>query len=270
MAKDPALLRIPPEIRIMIYEYLLDTGGSQRLAIRNKQEPIGPQGGGRRRTQRSVYHVIERALGKRSRETTYVLEGDVQICTAILAVNQKMREEASHVLYAKHAFHFGDDIEAVAPFMADRTLATMALVQDITIHKRGPMMPIESDSQSWASTCRLLRTLPSLRTLRLVIEGGRPPGQWDGPQELSVSDLRLLYSTRHECLQWVRELAEVRAIGELEISANMRYLPEPKTSATLIFAAFSASIETSLVEFLRSDIGIPTRVAPRPEARQSN
>lgn len=228
MAKDPALLRIPPEIRIMIYEYLLDTGGSQRLAIRNKQEPIGPQGGGRRRTQRSVYHVIERALGKRSRETTYVLEGDVQICTAILAVNQKMREEASHVLYAKHAFHFGDDIEAVAPFMADRTLATMALVQDITIHKRGPMMPIESDSQTWASTCRLLRTLPSLRTLRLVIEGGRPPGQWDGPQELSVSDLRLLYSTRHECLQWVRELAEVRAIGELEISANRDTCQSPK------------------------------------------
>lgn len=184
---------------------------------------------------------------------------------AILCTNRKICEEASHYLYGKHAFHFGQDLEAVVPFLDDRTPATRDLIRSITLHKRSPTSCIETDSCEWRAICRFLRSLNKLEKLTVVVEGGKPRRPWDGPQELSVSDLRLLYSTRHESLEWVRDLASVKTIGEVEIIADVRHLPEPKTTTMLIFAAFSGSIESSLVDFLRDDLGIPAVVGRRDD-----
>lgn len=248
----------------MIYEYLLDTSGMKQIYIRNKKQDFDrPIDKSVTKTRRSSYYVLERPWGRRSCESTYSIAGDKELHLSIMAVNRKIREEASHLLYGRHSFHFGDHIEAVVPFFVDRAL-TMNLVQDITVCKRGPMMPIESDSQVWSSICSHLKTLSRMQRLNLVIGGGQPHGDWDGPKELSVSDLRLLYATRHECLEWARELAGVDILEDVEISSSLAFLPKPKTTATRIFAAFSASIETSVVEFLRSDLGIPARSRLRP------
>ena len=258
MSPTPALMRLPPELRAHIYEYLLDVGKDKQIYIRNKHLKDGHQ----RATpapSRSYYYTVDRSIGKRTWKTTYCIQGDKTLHMAILGVNRKMREEASHMLYARHSFDFADHIEAVAPFFEDRAVSSRDLVQEITLHKQGPMMPIESDAQAWAATCRILQTAGQLKRLTLVIGGGRPNGPWDGPQSLSVSDLKLLYETRHECLEWARELARVKSVEVVEISADLSYLAPPSSNAMLIFAAFSASIETTLIDFLREELGIPAR-----------
>ncbi|CAM1507427.1 Fc.00g070680.m01.CDS01 [Cosmosporella sp. VM-42] len=259
MAEEPIFLRIPAEIRMLIYEYLLDNGGSRSIAIRNKSrfEFQSCQ-----KKQRSVYHIMERSFGRMSYETTYCVDSDhddLTMHTSIMCINRKIREEASHYLYGMHSFHFGEDLEAVVPFLDDKTPKTRDLVREITLYKRSPTT-VEPNSYDWAAICRFLKNVRKLNKLTLVIEGGRPRRAWDGPQELSVSDFRLLYATRHESLEWARELASVKTIGEVEIVADIHHLPDPQNNMMLVLAAFSASIETSLVDFLREDLGIPARV----------
>lgn len=205
---------------------------------------------------------------RRSYETTYGVPSTsaINMHPAILAVNRKIREEASYFLYGRHSFHFGCDLEAIVPFFEDKMACTLSLVREITLHKRTPGSTIETDPCDWGAICRLLQALPNLGKLRIIMEAGQPRQEWDGPKELSVSDLRFLYATRHDCLDWARELAELDMLKQVEIIASMRPIPEPQTNSTLIYAAFSASIETSLVEFLKTELNIPA-VAGRDLAR---
>lgn len=257
----PYLLRIPAEIRMQIYGYLLNNGGPDTFTIKNKpRRRSNADSTHLKKFRRSKYHVLERSMMRRSYETTYHLASEHDIHAAILAVNRKIREEASHYLYGKNSFHFGHELEAVVPFFADKTPSTRDLVKNITLHKRGPCSMTETDSYEWTGICRFLKMQPKLERLRLVVEGGQPRMGWEGPQELSISDMRLLYATRHECLEWARDLAEVEVIGDIEIVAYMNTIPQPKSNAMFIYAAFSASIETSLVEFLRTDLNLPVRV----------
>lgn len=260
MTQTAFLLQVPVEIRYMVYEYLLDAGKDRRITIRSKPGlPLSQnfdQFGNKRRTP---YYIQARTMDRRVYETTYGVddEQDFQIHPAILAVNRKIRGEASEYLYGRHSFHFDRDIEAVAPFLRDMTVPTRDVLKEITIRKRSPLLPLHNENDIWLSICKFLRTLPRLRKLRIIVEGGQPSQPWDGPQELSVSDLRLLHATRHECLDWVRGLAQVKSIEQIEICAEMGFMTAPTTSPSLIFAALSSSIETSLVDFLRDDLQLP-------------
>jgi hypothetical protein len=260
MAEEPMLMRVPAEVRMMIYEYLLDNGGSKAIAIRNKSR--WEYQARNTNSLRSPYHIMERSFAKMSYETSYCADTncDRSMHTAIMQTNRKIREETSYFLYGGHSFHFGEAIEAVVPFLEDKMPRTRELVKEISLYKRSPTNAIEPDSFDWASICRFLSNSNGLEKLTLVIEGGRPRVPWDGPQTLSVSDFRLLYATRHESLEWARELAAVKSMKEVEIVADIHYLPEPQTNMMLVLAAFSASIETSLIDFLREDLGIPARL----------
>ncbi|KAM0228063.1 hypothetical protein ACHAPO_010990 [Fusarium lateritium] len=260
MAEEPMLMRIPPEIRMLIYDYLLDNGGTKDISIRNQSR--SEYDACRSTTQRSTYNIMERSIVKRSYETTYCADPEPHraMHTVIMHINRKIREEASHFLYTKHAFHFGDDLEAMVPFFADKTPRTRDLVREISLYKCSPTNAIEPYSYDWSSVCRSLQSLQSLDKLTLVIEGARPRESWDGPQSLTVSDFRLLYSTRHESLRWARELASIRTVKEVVIVADIHNLPSPESNMMLVLAAFSSSIETSLVDFLRDDLGIPACV----------
>lgn len=258
---DAPLMRIPPEVRMLIYPYLLNaTHRSQStIAIRNQLRPPTTSLKKKRRTS---YYVLERTLTLPCYKTTYgLITPPAGMHTAIMCVNRQIREEASHFLYGRHEFHFGADLEAVTPFLEDKTGSTRGLIRDVSLRRRIGVGVLEGDGCVWTSMCRSLRTLPSLRKVTLIIEGGQPDRPWDGPSELSVSDLRLLYATRHESLQWVRELVKVD-MAELEIMADIESIPEPKTSEMLVFAALSGSIEGSLVEWLR-EMGVNAKVGPR-------
>jgi hypothetical protein len=115
----------------------------------------------------------------------------------------------------------------------------------------------ESAKYDWTKVCQYLGSLGRLRKLRLVVEGGRPKDEWDGPKELLVSDLRLLCRAKHDVVDWVTDLGQAaRLIEEVEIVPRVGYLVPPKTTSMVLYAALSASLSSSLVEFLRSDLDL--------------
>lgn len=255
MSQDSFLLTIPVEIRMLIYGYLLDDGGKRSIAIRNKRtSKPNAETHGQPPRRRLSYHVMGQC---QAYEATYSIE-DAAMHPEIMAVNRKMREETSYYLYGRHGFDFGSHFEAVMPFVKDKSAPILSLIREITLHK-GCMSLSSSAGCNWASIFECLRALPELRKLGLVIEGGLPQREWDGPQQLSVSDLRFLYATRHESLEWAREVEQLENLEELTIMASRKYVPRPTNNASLVFAAFSASIETSLIEFLTHDLNIPAR-----------
>lgn len=196
--------------------------------------------------------------------TTYCLvPSSSELHPAILSVNWQLREEASHYLYGSHEFQFTHGLEPVIPFLDDMTATTRELIQSITLRKRGMLCVMESsDSPRWDLICQRLQKLPNLKKLRLILEVGLPRNDWEGPQTLAVSDLRLLYSTHHESLQWLRDLAGLKGLEQLEVIADRQPMAQPQTNSMLIFAALSNSIETSLVDFLRTDLGLPATSPP--------
>ncbi|KAI3527471.1 hypothetical protein CSPX01_16956 [Colletotrichum filicis] len=258
------LMRIPAEIRIMIYEYLLDDAGERRLAVRNKAMHQ-LHTGALSTYRRTSYRIIERSFHRQCFLTTYAHHHPASpkstMHPEIMAVNRRIHRETSHLLYGRpHGFDFGSDVEAVVPFLKDLTPSSRSAIQELTIRKDGPVMHCnsESDRLDWATMCAYLGRLDkAIPRLRIIVEGGRPTAAWEGPQVLSVSDLRLLALIKHDSMEWVAELAKVEGIEQLEIVPRIRHLPAPGTTATLLFAAFSASIDTALVEYLQTDCGLP-------------
>jgi hypothetical protein len=253
-------MRLPTEIRLLIYGCLIPTHQNKSIAIRNRIHPTKEQ---IQKCRRSTYLVTENTIHRRCYTTTYCAIGHVGMDVAIMSVNRRIHEEASSVLYGRNGFDFGNDLEAVGPFFRDRTPVTRALICEISLHKGGHGNYYGSDKCSWSSACRNLQAHSKLRKLRLVVQGGRPINNWDGPKELAVDHLRLLANIKEESLGWVAELAQLKDLEELEIVANLQYLPAPKTTTMLVFAAFSASIETSFVQYLRECLHLPAGVGAK-------
>lgn len=170
-----------------------------------------------------------------------------------MCVSRRLHREAPDYIYGRHCFNFGNGVEAVVPFLHDLSPSTLQTLRCLTVRK-AHTYPSATDDVFWGATCDFLRSFredgPKLNHLRIVLQGGKPTADWDGPADLSVSDLRLLYATHNECLAWAKPLGEARA--------EMRPMGEigDMGSEERVFAAFSASIETTLVEFLR-DLGMP-------------
>ncbi|PSR80674.1 hypothetical protein BD289DRAFT_373627 [Coniella lustricola] len=245
----PHLLLVPAEIRQHIYTYLFDDGGSRWIKIQNKPAA-------RRSTK---YHVAERTsmFHQRFYETTYQLgDAAIELHPAIMSVCRQLYLEASYALYGRHDFEFGQDVQAVVPFLADRVPLTLPLVMGIGVYKRGPRSGLgcTSEKNEWSFMCRYLLSSSTLKRLRVVVETGRPSQPWDGVQELSAADIRLLSLIGHESLEWVRELAQVKMLEEVEVVPDEKYLPVPESSAMAVYAALSASVNDGLVQFLKSEM----------------
>lgn len=245
---------MPAEIRLLIYSYLLDDGGNKTLSVHSLTEKRFRE---HTRRTRSKYRVLEQTLHRRCYETTYAIATEAtEFHTSIMRVNHRIHDETTHLLYGKHIFDFGSSIEAVVPFLMDRTAHSRPLVDQISIYKRGPLPYLESDRYEWAHLCRFLSSSTDVKKLRLVVEGGRPNNPWDGPEELTESDFRLLTLVKHESLDWVTELSQVKGLEELEIVPDIQYFPAPRTTSMILFAAFSASIDKGLAQFLRNQLGL--------------
>ncbi|KAI1077141.1 hypothetical protein F5B20DRAFT_553330 [Whalleya microplaca] len=246
------LMRVPAEMRMMIYEYLFDDGGNKCLCIRNAG---ADKLSSTNELSRSRYYVLARSLHRRCYETTYELgtEG-VDFCASIMRVNKTIYGETSYILYKRHTFDFGSHIEAIEPFLSDLTPSSRRLIQEISLYKRGPLTMYENDRSEWRSVCRFLRAHGSIKKLQLVVQGGKPTSTWNGPREFTAADLKLLFDIKHESLDWVEELAQVKGIEELEILPDVHYCPPPSSTNMIVFAALSASIEKGLTEFLRKQL----------------
>ncbi|ORY60276.1 uncharacterized protein BCR38DRAFT_444509 [Pseudomassariella vexata] len=255
---DSPFSRVPAEVRLMIYEHLFIDNGHQHLAIRS----AGPQyhksakkPDSQKQKSRTTYHVLERSFHRRCYETTYQLSSEgVSFCASLMQVNRQIYSETAFLLYGKHGFDFGSDIEAVEPFLSDLTPASRKLIREISLYKWGPVPQHDSDKSEWRSVCRFLQRNGAVKKLRLVVQGGKPSRPWDGPKEFSATDFKFLAEIKHESLDWVTELAEIKGIEELEVLPDVHYCSPPVSPSMIIFAAFSASIERGLAEFLRMQL----------------
>ncbi|KAK9780898.1 hypothetical protein SCAR479_02084 [Seiridium cardinale] len=244
-------MSVPPEVRGLIYDYLFDNAGNKSLLIRSASAGKLPFQNGQIRTR---YHVLDRSLHRRCYETTYQLATeDAYFCAALMRVSRQLYNETSYLIYGKHCFDFGGDIEAVEPFLTDLTPGSRHLIKEVSLYKRGPIPMYENDRSEWRSVCRVLQAMGVVKKLRLVVQGGKPSVEWHGPKEFTAEDFRLLAELKHESLDWVNELAQVK-IEELEVLPDVHYFPPPTCTNMLVFAAFSASIERGLTEFLRSQL----------------
>lgn len=86
---------------------------------------------------------------------------DYYICAALMRVCRLVHAETSHLVYAKHAFDFGADMEAVEPFLSDLTPGSRGMVREISLYKRGPVAGygFDSDRCEWRAVCRYLAKL---------------------------------------------------------------------------------------------------------------
>ncbi len=183
-------MRIPAEVRLMIYEYLFDAGETDAktdhndvnpesgtnsktnkakpkiISIRNRREPTTFQcqkcyecnpSKPSQSPSRTRYEVLERSFRRRRIETTYSLQNKgAYFCTALMRVNHAVWAETAHLVYAKHEFDFGPDVEAPKPFLSDLTPQTRKLVKRISIYKRSPwLFDSWSDRCEWQTSKRL-------------------------------------------------------------------------------------------------------------------
>lgn len=244
-------MRIPSEIRLMIYNLLLNDKDNKILEIRNQS----PQEYGKRIAPfRTSYNVLARDLGRQSRLTTYSLVSDVEMHPSIMRVNRKIYEETAHILYSTHSFSFGRDVEAIVPFFGDLKLQTRPLVREIALVKQGSVYSRDYDRCEWSEVCNFLRDSMRLRSLHLIVAGGRPSMGWEGLPTYSAEDFRTLSKVHHEPLEWVWELLTIKGIQHLKISADIHHCPPSHSKAMAFFAAFSASIEKGFTEFLRAEL----------------
>ncbi|ROT35248.1 hypothetical protein SODALDRAFT_59623 [Sodiomyces alkalinus F11] len=278
----PPLLRIPLDIRMLIYEYLLDDCGNRNLEIRHL--PLGQgQQIARSKKRRSSYRIIEPSLRRRCYYMTYALACNAEMHTAFMATNRLLHSEASWFLYGRHTFSFDTDIEAVDPFLGDLTPPTRELVRSIAVRKQSAVRwpGSGSDPIDWSHMCRHLQDdLPNLRHLRITVEGDLPPPpaldshresvpSWkpEPPRPLEVSDFRLLCHIKHDSVSWIRDLAgfhnKSKGLGMLEVVADVRPTSvAAETTEAIVHAALSLCIETAFVEFLRSDLRLPAVCVP--------
>ncbi|KAI4921784.1 hypothetical protein J4E90_000211 [Alternaria incomplexa] len=185
------LLRLPFEIRLMIYEYLLlpsttpttgngtsvanlipdfhtylsdDTNNDAcTLSVRTMDPWLGSQGPKTWR-RRSTYHIRTGPFLTTTTPTTYrVLLSPYTshlryTVPSLLSLNQQIHAEASKILYSTYTFAFHTSIEAAVPFLSDLTPRSRASIRHISVTKKALPYSKEFDRAEWASLCEYLAT----------------------------------------------------------------------------------------------------------------
>ena len=251
MAEQSPFMRIPSEIRLIIYDLLLDDRGHKTFEIRNEDSL---EYRARASHKRTGYRIMARDLVRASKPTTYTLVTKTDMHTSIMAVNRKIHQETSHILYGNRSFSFGRDIEAIVPFFSDMTKQNRPLVREIALVKQGSVYCRDYDRCEWSAVCEFLKDHMRLESLNLVVEGGRPSMGWAAIPEYTVGDFKTLSTVGYEALEWVWELLSIKGLRKLDVSAEIHHCPPSHSSAMSFFAAFSASIEAGFAEFLRSEM----------------
>ncbi|CAG8957621.1 hypothetical protein HYFRA_00010488 [Hymenoscyphus fraxineus] len=217
------LIRLPRELRLEIYKLLFNDKNHKTLEIRSDDA------------------------------TTYRLISDVEFHPSIMGVNRQIYDEVSFLLYSRHSFGFGEDIEVIVPFLSNLRRHTRPLIHEISLFKQISIyIHAHSDRCEWTNVCDYLAKNMHLRSLKLIVEGGRPSSSWEERPRYDLSDFQTLHRAKYEALEWVWELLSIQGLQKLEVSSEIRHRP-PGRSLPLAFSAdFSASIETGLADFLKS------------------
>ncbi|KAF2852222.1 hypothetical protein T440DRAFT_421016 [Plenodomus tracheiphilus IPT5] len=183
------LLRLPFEVRLMIYEYLLlpstrpssgsgtsianlvpdfhtyyseDTNNDPfTLSVRTIDPWLGSQGA-RTWRRRSTYYIRTGPFLTSSTPTTYrVLLSPYtahlrHAVPSLLALNKQIHTEATKILYSTYKFSFHTSIEAVVPFLDDLTPVARSHIRHLGLTKKPLPYTKEFDRAEWKSLCEYI------------------------------------------------------------------------------------------------------------------
>ncbi|KAL5117547.1 hypothetical protein ACEQ8H_004577 [Pleosporales sp. CAS-2024a] len=190
MLEPSPLLRLPFEVRLMIYENLLypstqpATGGGGTsvanlvpdfhtyysedtnndaftLSVRTIDPWLGSQGS-RSWRRRSTYHVRTGPFLTTTTPTTYrILLSPYtahlrHTVPSLLALSHQIHAEASKVLYSTYCFSFHTSIEALVPFLTDLTPQARSHVRHLSLTKKALPYTKEFDRAEWARLCEYI------------------------------------------------------------------------------------------------------------------
>lgn len=252
-------LRVPAEIRLMIYKLLLLDHNDTTLRIRTEQPSIYERH--KRVLRRTKFRYIADRMRSRSAESTYFLDRKPEsIHSSILGVNQQIHAEACHVLYSQHIFDFGMDIESILPFLQDLTPAALSSIKHMNIIKRSLPYTKDFDRCEWRNACAFISQNLRLVSLKLLVEAGspslanRPALYWKQKSTYSKADFALIarLDEMDEDMEWMKQFVAIKDLQVLNVKALLQHCPVPGSKAMAFFVSFSASIEIGFAEYLRS------------------
>ena len=252
-------LRVPAEVRLIIYKLLLSDHENKTLRIRTEQPSMYEQRKRETRRRRNFRYIADR-LRSRSAESTYCLDESPGIRPSILGVNRQVHAEASHVLYSEHTFDFGTDIESILPFLQDLTPVALSSIKRMVFVKRSLPYTRDFDRCEWRNACAFISQNLRLVQLDLYVEGGtpslakKPAMYWKQKSTYSMGDFAFIakLGEMDEDMGWMKHVVAIKDLQILNVKALLQHCPIPSSKAMAFFVNFSASIETGFAEYLRS------------------
>ncbi|KAJ4305372.1 hypothetical protein N0V90_000903 [Kalmusia sp. IMI 367209] len=246
------LLRLPFEIRLMIYEHLLFPSNLPSSSHNTSVANLLPDYHTYHSSDTNdtpftlTIHVprTHRPLSHHD-DTHNVPRPTIPIHTAhlrhtvpsLLSLNHQIHAEAAKVLYSSYTFSFHTSIEAAVPFFSDLTPVARASLRHIGLTKKGLPYTKEFDRLEWAALCSYLSTNLCLRSLNLSIVAGKPGEDgWNNVAPISKEAFTLMRQMRKDWgagadegggvdLGWVEQLFGVRGLERVGVKALVEHCP---------------------------------------------
>ncbi|KAF2500367.1 hypothetical protein BU16DRAFT_614131 [Lophium mytilinum] len=184
-------LRLPAEIRLMIYELLilphstkaLEDDDPYTLPITtinpsNTAAPIAPR--------RTIYHTHPPRRGFlpiRSLPTTWTIKPHPsaahlrETLPSLLPLNRQIYTEAATVLHTAYTLSFGASIDAIGPFFHDLSPFGKRAVRKLSLTKQALPFVSSSREDDWRAACACLTALTNPADASVDIDGSPPAVQ---------------------------------------------------------------------------------------------
>ncbi|KIW08387.1 uncharacterized protein PV09_01300 [Verruconis gallopava] len=270
-------LKLPVEIRLQIYQYLLVPKQRSSVGVRldvlgsdyheYEKTDLDPTSIGRvlhiriidpqqpglswvadalPLLRRSKCLVRTDRFRARTMQTTYTAANNPGIEPAILATCKLVHSEAAEVLYSSYNFDFDTHVEAIGAFLKDLTPTAKKCVRSVSLVKRATPYDRDFDRCEWTAATSALSQLPSLRNLHLGVVAGKPgPNGWDGIPEWSKQDFETMVKWRNWAdFEWVKEIARVRLSkgGVVKVRPIVEHCPVPGSESMVFWVAISRNV----------------------------
>ncbi|TKA61104.1 hypothetical protein B0A49_09618 [Cryomyces minteri] len=205
---------------------------------------------------RSAYTIRDRFRGFCS-ATTYNLTSNPGIHAAILSVNRQIHDEAAEMLYGAYQFDFDTHIEAIAPFLNDLTAFSRSCIKRVSLVKRALPYDKDFDRCEWRSVCQYLSNPAENHIapthLSLGVVAGKPgPDGWDDVRSFTSEEFRWIAEL--DTMEWIKVLMAVKSLKSLDVRACVEHCPPPMSNAMAEYVAFSASIDGGFAEYIKAEM----------------
>ncbi|KAF2225634.1 hypothetical protein BDZ85DRAFT_257832 [Elsinoe ampelina] len=274
----PLLFRLPLELRLQIYSYLLPSSNKdQSLDCHSRitEASISQQDAQRRST--SVLHIrtmepkhfctlspklshryLVRDFRGRAAYTTFELSPRPPLHPNILATSRALHAETAPLLYSHPIFDFETCVEAVVPFFSSLRPETRDLIRTVRVTKTPQCYDKEFDRAEWDAAMEGLATI-GLERLELVVIAGKPArmpgvrGVFEGQEEevKPYDDEEWPGLMEAEGFEWVRGLVGIKGLKEVRIIKAEGHAPPAVSKGLERWVRFSASVEGSFARFLQ-------------------